>query len=346
EEAPLVAQPQSEFDLPLHLLPISAKTPASLQTLVQRYQTYLTAHPQTALTDICLTAGTGRAHFSHRLALMASSTQELQSKLQAISAVKYQDLGVANREQPKVVFLFTGQGAQSVGMGQQLFDSQPIFRQTILRCDELFRPYLDQSLVSLLYPTQDNTPDLTQTAYTQPALFAIEYALAQLWQDWGIQPAAVLGHSLGEYVAACIAGVLSLEDAVHLVIHRSRLMQSLSEGGMMAVVAAPRSAIQPLLFGLETTVAIAVTNSPKNTVISGNRQGVARVLDQLAAQGIATEVLPVSHAFHSPLMSPILQAFEQIAERIEYHPPKIPWISNLTGTVIGDDTPINAAYWI
>jgi 8-amino-7-oxononanoate synthase len=351
EEAPLVPQPQRQYDLPLHILPLSAKTPASLEALAQRYQTYLTAHPQTVIADICLTAGIGRSHFNHRVALIAGSCQELQAKLQTVRGVEHQESAITSREQQRVVFLFTGQGAQSLNMGQQLFNTQPIFQQAILRCDQLFRPYLEQSLVSWLYPPEQGTATsdtdlLPQTACAQPVLFAVEYALAQLWQAWGIQPAAVLGHSLGEYVAACLAGVLSLEDAVKLVAHRSRLMQSLPDGGVMAVVAASEAEIHPLCSGLETTVAIAATNSPNNTVLSGERKGVETLLEQLTDQGIGYKLLPVSHAFHSPLMNPILQEFEEIAAQIQYQTPKIFWISNLTGMAISEENPINASYWV
>lgn len=351
EEAPMLPNPRLKHDRSVHILPLSAKTPASLEILAQKYQNYLVAHPQTAIADVCYTAGIGRSHFNNRVALIAGSSQELQSKLQEVRGVKCQQSVRTIRDQQGVVFLFTGQGAQAVNMGQELFKTQPVFQRAILHCDELFYSHSGQSLVSWLYPPEQEGADLNsdilhQTTAAQPVLFAVEYALARLWQDWGVQPAAVLGHSLGEYVAACIAGVLTLEDAVKLVAHRSRLMQALPDGGQMAVVAASEEEIDSLMVGLESMVSIAVANSPNNTVLSGDRNSLEVLLKKLTDRNISYKLLPVSHAFHSPLMNPILQEFGEIAAEVKYQPAQITWISNLTGSSIGQDKPIDASYWV
>ena len=220
---------QVETERPYHLLTLSAKTDDALREQASRYRNYLSEHSSESLADICFSANTGRAHFSHRFAGAVDSSAELQEALGAFAAGSVADVlhaGSLGTKQPEVVFLFTGQGPQYVDMGRQLYDTQPTFRRAIDTCDEILRSYLDSSLVSVLYPKFGASP-LDETAITQPALFAIEYALAELWRSWGVQPAAVMGHSVGEYVAACIAGVFSLEDGLRLIAERGRLMQAL-----------------------------------------------------------------------------------------------------------------------
>ncbi|NJS16300.1 MAG: acyltransferase domain-containing protein, partial [Nostocaceae cyanobacterium CSU_2_110] len=303
EEAPQVEFLQSDIERPLHLLCLSAKTEPALVALTQDYQAFLKSHPGLSLADICFTANTGRSHLKHRLAIVAESTTVLGEKFRVLSLSDSTNKlikGVAENNQNKIVFLFTGQGSQYVGMARQLYETQPTFRKTLDRCDKILRPYLQQPLLSVLYPESNALELLHETAYTQPALFAIEYALAELWKSWGIVPDAVMGHSVGEYVAACVAGVFSLEDGLKLIAERGRLIQSLPQDGMMAVVFASEAQITPLLQPHTDKVSIACVNGANNVVISGVTETVNEILEQLKSQGINAQALQVSHAFHSP----------------------------------------------
>ena len=331
-----------------HLLTLSAKNEEALQNLVSNYQHHLETHPELAIADICCTSHIGRAHFNHRLAVIASEPQELAEKLsQVIAGEEVVGLfrgQLSSTSIPKVSFLFTGQGSQYIEMGRELYQTQPTFRKTLDQCDEILRPYLEKSLVKVLYPEPGETSPLDQTVYTQPALFAIEYALAELWKSWGIQPDVVMGHSVGEYVAACVAGVFTLEDGLKLIALRARLMQALPEDGEMVAVLASHSQVQAAIQPLQEGVAIAAVNSPKSIVISGKRQAVSSVTTTLKAEGVKTTQLKVSHAFHSPLMEPMLVDFKQVADEIAYSKPQISLISSVTGDLVSDQI-ATPDYW-
>lgn len=335
EEAPAPPPVTETKERPLHILTLSAKREAALREQAGELAAHLAAHPDEPFADTCFTANAGRSHFTHRLAVVAESANDAREKLAAFSSEE-EAAGtlfgqVASASQPKVAFLFPGQGSQFVGMGYQLYATQPTFRRILEHCDELLRPYLDRPLLTVLYPEPGAPSPLDETSYTQPALFAVEYALAMLWRSWGIEPAAVVGHSLGEYVAACIAGVFSLEDGLKLVAGRGRLIQESSGDGAMAAVFADAERVTTALLPYSNRVSIAAFNGPDETVISGERAVVQVLCDELRARGIKSQLLHSAYAFHSPLLSPILDAFTQIATTISYAPPRIKLITNLTG---------------
>ena len=348
EEAPEIKSEPPKTERPLHLLSLSAKTEAALVELASRYESFLTSHTEASLADICFTANTGRSHFEHRLTVVAESNADLGEQLTAFSTQNNTNNLVSGQVQKKrsqVVFLFAGQGSQYVEMGRELYETQPTFRKTLDRCDEILRPDLEQPLLSVLFPKSGVSSPLNETAYTQPALFALEYSLAELWKSWGIVPDAVIGHSVGEYVAACVAGVFSLEDGLKLIAERGRLIQSLPQNGMMAAVFTNEARMNGILAAYTGQVAIAGINGPENIVISGAKEAVQAVLQELTTQGIIAQPLQVSHAFHSPLMTSILDPFERIASSVQFQAPCIPLISNLTGQILKPQEIPNATYW-
>jgi amino acid adenylation domain-containing protein len=352
EEAPAPAPPASEAGRPLHLLTLTAKTGSALLSLASRYHALLKNNAELSVSDICFTANAGRSHFAHRLAVLTSSTAELTGQLSDFAAgqgttTRLHHAQVAGGQTAPLAFLFTGQGSQYAGMGLELYETQPTFRRALEHCDEVLRDYLPLPLLSVLYSGGDTrqAEKLNETAYTQPALFAFEFALYELWRSWGIVPDAVMGHSLGEYVAACVAGVLSLEDALKLVALRGRLMQSLPQDGEMAVAFIDEARLAEVMSGYEDALSIAAVNAPQNVVISGTRAALQAVSERLRSSGITSHPLNTSHAFHSPLMNPILDEFEQAASGVRYAPARIPLISNLDGLKWETGFVPDAAYW-
>ncbi|MDB9425330.1 amino acid adenylation domain-containing protein [Microcystis aeruginosa CS-564/01] len=342
---------QKLMERPWHLLTLSAKNEEALKALVHCYQKYLVDHPEISLADVCFTANSRRSHFNHRLGVVARDRLEMLQKLENFSNQERvrETKSINKKKKPKIVFLFAGQGSQYVGMGRQLYETQPIFRQTLDRCAEILRPHLDKPLLEILY-SADLEPEkasfyLEQTAYTQPTLFALEYSLAELWRSWGIEPAAVIGHSVGEYVAATVAGALSLEDGLTLIAKRGQLMQSLPKEGTMIAVFAAEERVKAVIEPYTNEVAIAAINGPENLVISGKATIIAQIILHLTAAGIESRPLKVSHAFHSPLLEPILDSLEQEAAAISYQPLQIPLVANLTGEVLPEGATIDPRYW-
>jgi acyl transferase domain-containing protein/NADPH:quinone reductase-like Zn-dependent oxidoreductase/thioesterase domain-containing protein/nucleoside-diphosphate-sugar epimerase len=347
-------------DRPTHLLRLSAKTQAAIVQQAARLADYLTAHPYAALADVCWSWNTGRADFNHRAVIAAASTEQLQHHLTklasseaggAASAAGIKQATVRTLGRPKVAFLFTGQGSQYAGMGRGLFESHPVFRGALERCDRVLRDHWGgKPLFEILYPPESNTDNpnalIHQTQYTQPALFALEYALFELWRSWGVMPDIVLGHSVGEYAAACAVGVMSVEDGLALIAQRARLMQTIRRRGKMAVVFAPHDRVAEVLRSVASdigNVVVAVVNGPENTVISGDADAVDRVVEKLASDGVQAKPLNVSHAFHSPLMDEMLEEFEQCAANIAYQAPQVPLAANLTGQLMTQAP--TARYW-
>ena len=329
-----IAKKIERSQLPAYLLTLSAKTAAALEDLKQSYADYLSSS-DVELSDICLTSNIGRHHFDRRVGIVATNKFELAHKLQQTSTA---NLIQSN----KIAFLFTGQGSQYVGMGQQLYNTQFVFRNNCDRCFEILQSYTDTNIAGAINqsPLQRWEFDLDRTEYTQPLLFTIEYALAQMWLSWGVEPDVVMGHSIGEYVAATIAGVFSLSDALKLVVNRGMLMQSLPENGGMLAVFSDLEEID-----LASDKISVAANNGSHIVLSGWQDEIDRVAKELELQGIRTQRLNVSHAFHSALMQPMVEEFAAVARSISYSLPQIPIVSNLTGE-LADKTIATADYWV
>jgi phthiocerol/phenolphthiocerol synthesis type-I polyketide synthase E len=344
EEAPAPKSPSHKSERSYQLLLLSAKTDSALETATTHLIAHLKQYPELNLADVAYTYQVGRSALTHRRMLVCETLEDALYALKTHDPKRVLSQPLKRDKAPTVVFMFPGQGAQYVNMGLALYQTESVFRKHIDHCAQWLKPHLGLDLRTLLYPTPlQNAEELNfQTAITQPALFVIEYALAQLWQSWGIQPKAMIGHSIGEYVAACLAGVLTLEEALQLVAARGRLIQSLPAGAMLAVPL-PEKAIRPLL---NNNLDLAALNGPAQSVVSGTFEAIDQLATQLAEQDIECQRLHTSHAFHSEMMSPILNAFLEQVQTISLKPPKIPFISNVTGTWISDQQATDPKYWI
>jgi acyl transferase domain-containing protein/NADPH:quinone reductase-like Zn-dependent oxidoreductase len=347
EEAPEPPVPAGSPRV-LHLFVLSARDATALTDMARRYLAAFATLDDRALPDVCFTAAAGRAHLPHRAELTVRSMDELRARLQAVAegrAVEgVRNARVVRRDPARIACLFTGQGSQYAGMAQRLEATEPIFRAALDRCAEVLDARLPRPLRDVLFSTETPSP-LDETSYTQPALFAVEYALAELWRSWGVQPDVLIGHSVGEIVAACIGGVLSLPDALALVAERGRLMQSLPAGGAMAAIFAPGLDVAAAVAPYSTRLAVAAFNGPTQTVVSGAVAAVDDLCASFTARGVRCQRLPVSHAFHSPLVEPMLDAFEARAARTNFQSPTLRIISNLTGTVADAREIVQARYW-
>jgi myxalamid-type polyketide synthase MxaB len=345
EEAPRPEPPRPCADRPVHLLTLSAKSESALLKLAEQFGEAVSQMPSEDLGSICYTANAGRARFEHRLAVTTNNNQELAAELGGFATQVGSPrvrTGRAPVTPPPVCMLFTGQGSQFPGMGKELYATEPRFRREIDRCSAIFNGLQERSLHELLF---SEGSEIHQTRYAQPALFALEYALARLWCSWGMEPEAVLGHSVGEYVAACIAGVFEPEDALKLLEARGRLMWALPSDGAMFAIQAPEDRVLPLLEGMWRQLSIAAVNSPTETVISGERVTAESVVKRLRGEGVLARELTVSHAFHSPLMEPMLDKFAKVAATIAFRPPELRLISNVTGREAGDEI-LDPGYWV
>ncbi|MDB6121125.1 MAG: amino acid adenylation protein [Pedosphaera sp.] len=324
------------------LILLSAKTASALDQMTVNLATHLEANPQINLADVSSTLQRGRRGFNHRRTVVCRDTADAVATLKSMDAKRVATQQPATKN-PPVVFMFPGQGAQYVNMGLELYQSEQVFREEIDRCAKILQSHLGMDLREVIYPTAEKAEtaqqQLNQTFVTQPAIFVVEYALAKLWMSWGIVPQALIGHSIGEYVAACLAGVFSLEDALGLLAARARLMQSLPAGSMLAVRLSAKE-LEPMLNG---KLSLAAINSPSLSVISGPTEVLERFQAQLGK--VASRFLPTSHGFHSAMMDPILEPFTELVKKVKRNAPQIPWVSTLTGKWITAEDMTDASYW-
>ncbi|HLJ26156.1 MAG TPA: non-ribosomal peptide synthase/polyketide synthase [Candidatus Angelobacter sp.] len=329
---------------PWQLAPLSTKTATALEAATGNLEAYLQKNDSVSLPDVAHTLQLGRAAFANRCFVVAENVVGVSEALNARHA-KPLPGSVVSHDGIRLAFLFPGQGSQHVNMGKQLYAHEPLFRELVDQCSELLLPRLQLDLRSVLYPSSDKhawaEAELRETRTTQPALFVIEYALARLWMSWGILPESMLGHSIGEYVAACLAGVFSLEDALGLVVIRGRLMQSCARGGMLAVAADP----QEIQRYLDTGLDLAAINGAHSCVLSGPVESLDLAEKELAQQQVVHRRVQSSHAFHSGMMEPILGQFIGEVRKVTLNAPRMPYLSNLTGDWITAEQATDPAYW-
>jgi acyl transferase domain-containing protein len=367
EQAP--PRPRSAPARDWHLLPLSARTPAALEAATDRLAEHLRAHPEQPLADVAYTLQVGRRAWEHRRVLVARDRGEAADALASRAPDALFQAAAPEGPRP-VAFLFPGLGNHYPGMGLGLYRGEPAFRRTVDRCAEILRPRLGLDLREVLYPPDapdgeagasagidlramlgrtdgrpvegvDPAERLNRTRMAQVALFVTEYALARLWMEWGVRPEAMIGHSLGEYVAATVAGVWSLEDALMLVAERARLIDGLPEGGMMGVTL-PEAEVRPLL---RDGLCVATLNGPSITVVSGPAAAVDALQVEMTARGVFWRRVNTRHAFHSTMMEPVAERLEELMRGVRLGAPAIPFVSNVTGTWIRPDEATDPAYW-
>jgi len=323
-----------------HLFVLSAKTAGTLKAAIDRQATFLKDKPDISLADVSRTLTEGRQHFACRYAIVADALPNLCDNLRNATLLPFQ---APQEEMPKLAFLFSGQASQYLGMAQEVYRREPRFRDAFDRCGEMFEAARGCKLKDIVFGAECGS-QLDQTCNTQPALYAVQCGLTNLWRSWGFVPDVVLGHSVGEFAAAFCAGAYSFEDGLKLVLKRSELMQSLPSGSM-ASIAADQMRVAAAVAALECeSLAIAALNAPESTVISGPDMAVMQLLAAVDERGMPGQKLSVSHAFHSPLMLPAMDAFRQAAADIPSRMPGMAWISTVTGELMADSP--SADYWV
>jgi amino acid adenylation domain-containing protein len=340
EEPPVL--PPSDSGRAHQLLVWSAKTPTALTSLTNNLARFFTSHSHVSVADAAYTLQAGRSCHKHRSALVTENSHDATTALGTFSSgILREDKPLEN---PSIVFCFPGQGVQTMNMGRRLYESEVVFREAMDACNTVLHPLLGENLLNLLYPVTDSSEaaaHLNETAYAQPAIFAFEYSLAQLWMSWGIRPDAMVGHSVGEYVAMCIAGVLSLEDALRLIAVRGRFMQKMPRGSMLSV----RSSHEKIMPFIGHDLDLAAVNAPQLCVVSGPGDAIAAFATRLDEQGIVHRKLATSHAFHSRMVEPALAPFAEFVRSLSFKAPSIPCISTLTGKWITRHEITQPEYW-
>jgi amino acid adenylation domain-containing protein len=330
----------------VELLTLSARSEAALRAMSGNYAAFLRARPALDLSAVCYTANVGRSAFEQRAAWVVRDRESLVKQLEEFGgggALPGLRRGVYRNRRPRVAMLFTGQGSQYAGMGGGLYRQEPVFKAALDQCAALLRGELEADLLDVLYGS--STALLDRTDYTQPVLFALGYALRRTWESWGVAPQLVLGHSLGEYLAAQAAGVFSLEDGLRLVARRGQLMQQRCQAGSMLSVALDESGLRQVLAEHGGAVVVAAINGPSQLVVAGGVSEVASLQARLTAQGVRSEILPGSHAFHSPLMAPMLEAYGAALSQVRLSPPRLPVVSNVSAGPGGAEM-ATAQYWL
>ncbi len=358
EEAPLteaVRHPEAGTGTDWNVIVLSAKTDTALRRKTEQLIGYLQASRDVPLSDAAYTLAAGRETFARRLAVVGRDHGTVADGLKA----KLADLPLSGRDaqepagggepQLGVTFMFTGQGAQHLYMGAELYESAPVYREQADRCAERLQPLLGLDLRNVLYPPPSQAEEaasrLRQTALTQPALFVLEYALAKQLEAWGVRPQAMIGHSIGEYVAACLAGVMTLDDALTAVAARGSLMQEMDRGAMLAV-ALSEAEVRELLAAVSPEVSVAAVNGPMSCVVAGPFEAIERLEEALARRNSVSKRLATSHAYHSAMMEPMLERFAEVMRGIALHAPQLPYVSNVTGTWITAEQATDPMYWV
>ncbi|MCW2589366.1 MAG: hypothetical protein JWQ86_1793 [Mycobacterium sp.] len=343
EEAPL-GEPAASASRPEQLLLLSARDAETLDRAAQSLKDHLAQDTSADLADIAYTLQVGRRRFKHRRSIVCRNRDDAIALLTNADTKRVHDFS-GDAEPSPIAFMFPGQGSQYVNMGRGLYESEPLFRETIDACARVLQPEIGIDLRTVLYPSESDRETaqatLRRTVITQPALFTVEYALAQLWMSWGVKPDAMIGHSVGEYVAACIGGTFTRDDALVLLARRARLMQDMPAGGMLTV----RASADVVTAEMTPDVSIAAFNAPNLTVVSGCDEAIDAFAARLDTLGVAHRRLHTSHAYHSPMMEPVIEPFTKIVAAIPRRAPEMRWISSLTGRPITNDEAVDPHYW-
>nr|AAK57189.1 MxaE [Stigmatella aurantiaca] len=344
EEAPAPQTASASRTTGAHLLPLSARSPSALQELAQKYAEYLVSSPEASLREVCYTAAQRRTHHEYRLAVAGESAAAVAEKLRELASGAPVPAVNGLDERRKVVFVFPGQGSQWLGMGRQLIDQEPVFRETLERIDEAMRPHVTWRLIDVLRAPSESSR-LQEIDVVQPVLFAMAVALSALWRSWGIEPDAVVGHSMGEVAAAHVAGALSLEDAAAVICLRSRLLKRISGQGAMLATELSLEDARKALAGREDRVAIAVSNSPTSTVLSGDAAALEEIRVSLEARNVFCRWVKVDVASHSPQVDPLRADLLSVLSAVRPRPSTVPIVSTVTAATC-DGSGFDASYWV